>query len=772
MQRTQDVRSRAGDEELRRVVEGFMASSERYQFVVGPPRSGKSTRLPLILAALSQKRVISVQPDDWVARYHAEWVRSSEATATYGGERPSVGCYADDDEFPSDFVPGYDVSYVSYRWLYRLVVGINTPEPSTGLDNEHTRAKAAERARELLSRRSRYEGRIGYVILDEVHAQSVTQELGYLAVNATGLGVVQAPIGFSDGTKVVAATAYPENNAFFNYFALPDDQVVRQTFAIVRGLAPAGGNTIRQEFVAEGPSELPEYHKMAVQKAREILHANRDARILLLMDTPHSPRNLARQAALPAIDLETEAGRSQMSQVRKGRVVLATPSFASRIPVDGITDVICPPTQSLPMFHEKLHRQVQADVYLTTWEFEWAKNHLDRACERPTIHYVFRQSELSKMGPVCGARWASLGDFVDIFLGLIRLCPKNAMPNAVPHVMRIRTPVVRGEAALTQLTRTPILVIPAPRPPSRPPPYYQLHYWLVSQTTLKLVDRCSLERRAALFLGELEQVLVDKGVGARNQRFATMVAAAMVAFDESPILRRRGPHKPGEDAAEGFGDLRGLFHLGLQKDLTSDPWINAVVWMDLKRRAAAARSEVAAFALKHHRSKTVFVDAVPLRAAEPRLRLLARVLGLDGPSQDALCDGSFLEEVERFQKTLQPASQVIVEYIWAAYFGAYKYNLAYVEMETVDGRPTPKMIDISSNTRTDYAWKHLVVDLYEQWEVARRHKKPGFYVTGSVLMGHARLRSLTVVPYCILTELLVDTEGSEGVWSLDKYLAL
>ncbi|RWA03373.1 hypothetical protein EKO27_g11732, partial [Xylaria grammica] len=236
MQRTQDVRSRAGDEELRKVVEGFMASSERYQFLVGPPRSGKSTRLPLILAALSQKRVISVQPDDWVARYHAEWVRSSEGTATYGGERPSVGCYADDDGFPPDFFPGYDVSYVSYRWLYRLVVGINTPEPSTGLDDEHTSAKAAERAQELLSRRSRYEGQIGYVILDEVHAQSVTQELGYLAVHATGLSVVQAPIGFSDRTKVVVATAYLENNAFFNYFALPDDQVVRQTFAIARGL--------------------------------------------------------------------------------------------------------------------------------------------------------------------------------------------------------------------------------------------------------------------------------------------------------------------------------------------------------------------------------------------------------------------------------------------------------------------------------------------------------------------------------------------------------
>ncbi|KAI0415227.1 hypothetical protein F5X98DRAFT_389213 [Xylaria grammica] len=772
MQRFQDVGSRTGDEELRRAVEGCMASSGRHQFVVGPPRSGKSTRLPLILAALSRKRIISVQPDDWVARYHAEWVQSSERTATYGGERPSVGCYADDADFPSDFVPEYDVNYVSYRWLYRMVVGINAPESGAGPDDEHTEAKVAEKEKELHYRRDRYEGLIGYVILDEVHAQSVTQELGYLAIHAAGLGVVQAPLGFFDRTKVIVTTAYPQNHTFFNYFALPESEIERQTFAITRGLAPAGGNVIREVFVAEGTSMFPEYHNMAVRKAREILRVDRGALILLLMDTPYSSRNFARQAALPIVDLETEAGRSQMSRVRKGQVILATPSFASRIPIDGITDVICPSTQILPVVHKKLHRQVLTDVYLTKWELEWAKNHLDRTCKSPTIHYAFQQSESSKMVPASGARWAVVGDFVDVLLGLIRLCPKNAMPNAVPHVMRLRTPVIKGEAALAQLTREPMMVVPAPRPAYSPPPYYQLLDGRRARTTLRLADRCGLDGRQALFLGRLEQLLINGHVGARNQRFATLVAVAMVVFDESPILRRHTPAKPSESGMGEFGDLLGLFHLGLQRDFTSDSWINAVVWMDLKRRAAATRSDVAAFALEHRRSNTVFVDAVPLRAAESRLRLLANVLGLDGPSQDVLCDGSFLVEVEQVQKGLRPASQGSIEYIWAAYFGAYKYNLAYVEMETVGDKPTLKMIDVSSNTKTDYIWKHLMIDLFEQWEMARSNKQPGFYVTGSILMDYGRLRSLTIMPHYIVYEILHDSKDDKGVWSLHKHLAL
>ncbi|KAI0532482.1 hypothetical protein GGR58DRAFT_179331 [Xylaria digitata] len=93
------------DVQLLQVAQQCVSSSEKHLFVVGPSRSGKSTRLPMILAAVSGKRIISVQPDDWVARYHAEWVLNSATAGTFDGKRLSVGYCTDRNDMPTDFIP-------------------------------------------------------------------------------------------------------------------------------------------------------------------------------------------------------------------------------------------------------------------------------------------------------------------------------------------------------------------------------------------------------------------------------------------------------------------------------------------------------------------------------------------------------------------------------------------------------------------------------------------------------------------------------------------
>ncbi|KAI0532481.1 hypothetical protein GGR58DRAFT_490186 [Xylaria digitata] len=373
--------------------------------------------------------------------------------------------------------------------------------------------------------------------------------------------------------KVILTTAYPENHSFSNYFDLLKDEIEKRTFTIPDTL-PICGNEIQGQYLSKG-DELREYHTSAIKKAREILKANEHARILLFMDTTHSNRNIARQVNLEILDLETESDRSKTAAREYGRLILATPSFASRIPIEGMTDVICPPTQTLPVVDEYIHREVFKPCYLAKWELALAKNHLDRTCDNPTIHYMFQRSDCSLTA--YGARWFHYGDFIDILLGLIRLCPEHAMHNSTP--MRFGIPLARGQRAFTQLMAYLETVIRGPARRQELVPYYLLTSAHRIWPMPKLWDCCGLDRRQAFFLGQLENLNIRWKVKATNQRFVNMVAVAMVVFGENPILRWPSPPQRGQSMVGVFETFQDIFHLGLYHDFTSDAWINAVVWI-------------------------------------------------------------------------------------------------------------------------------------------------------------------------------------------------
>ncbi|KAI1275393.1 hypothetical protein F5Y07DRAFT_409253 [Xylaria sp. FL0933] len=765
--------SLSGDSELAQVARKCLDSPKRHLFVVGPPRSGKSTRLPIILAALSGKKVISVQPDNRAARYHAEWIQGSIAASVSYGIRLRVGYYSDDTDMSTEFVPDYAVSFVSYKWLCRMVASINSKALNTGLDNEYTRSKAAKEDEALKEKRKQYGDLIGCIVLDELHAQSVAQELGYLAIHAATSGLAQPPVGISEKTKLIVTTAYPENNTFMKRFALSAEQIRQQTISISTGLAPSASHVMIQElFIAEDDQTPSDYHTRACRRARAILENDRDARVLLFMDTTCSSRNIARsgQAVFPqhieVIDLEDDFYLSRMHSYQSGQmVILATPSFASRIPIEGITDVICPPTQLLPALHKKIHREVLAISDLTRWELAWAKNHLDSRCKIPTIHYMFRNSLYSKLSEFSGARFRA-GDFIDILLGAIRLCPQYALGAQTP--VRFKIPLQTAEEALYQLTLIPETVSPAPSKTKSPAPYYQISPTNRTESMLKLMDRSGLDRKQAFFLGHLDQQMADCELGATYQRFVSIVGVCMVVFAEVPILTRIYAPSSGGRAAEWFRSHGDLLYLGEYRDFTCDSWVNAVVWMNIKQQADATNVAICKISLAKYNSLETAVDEVAVQAAEPKLRFLARMIGLNEESQDELCNGSFLSEVEKFNCAKNKRYQEAIEVLWDSYLDAYRFNLAYVQIE----KDSVKITDISSGLRMDYQWENLAIDLFGQARIAEKNGRDGFYVTASSLID-LRLRNLTVMPLGIVRKITEkDNDGYPGAWDLHTHLKL
>ncbi|KAI0444837.1 hypothetical protein F4803DRAFT_217387 [Xylaria telfairii] len=760
--------SPSGEEELRQVAQSCLDSLDQHLFVVGPARSGKSTRLPILLAALSGKKVICVQPDDRVAQHHVDWIQSNEVHKCADKE-VTVGYHKDEEEMKSAFFPRLDVTYVSTRWLYRMVLGASFNESQRFTSQQSKMIQRRGYMNSMKHGRRFFGDAIGYVILDEVHGQSVAQELGYIAINAAASGLVEAPLGVSQKTKVICTTAYPENYTFLDMFQLSEEEIENRLIKINTGLAPALGNEVQEQFIPEEMNVLGDYHVAAVKKAKMILKDNKEARILLFMDSVHSTRNIARQDRslsnlVTVLDLETENGWNIISEHKKGPlVVLATPSFTSRIPVEGVTDVICPLALIFPDVSEKTHKEIFLPIYLNKWDLTWARSHLDPASKTSTMHYMFKRSDHSELGDLSGARFRA-GDFIDILLGTIRICRGHVLSARSP--MRFPIPLVTAERAFRHLTVVPRMISAEGYGNTS-----RVTEWIMSPNDrsvvmAKLMDCGGFDRRHAFFLGHLTQEMAkDAAINATQQRFFTTVAVAMVVFDENPILRYAS--RPGPETKSTKIAIRHLyeqFHLGRYKQVISDSWINAVTWMDIKRRAVSSGSEITRSA-REHKSKLLVIDKVPLEAAESKLRFLARMINLDERSQQALCDGSFLNEVEEFNERHSYTSAVPI--LWESYLYAFQFHLAYVTLE----EGSLKMLDMSTDVVIHCDWKRLVVDLFEEAKMVADQELPGFYVTYTTRT-YFGCKSVTVIPTGLVCNILDGTKNDKAPPSLRAHLDL
>ncbi|KAI1740378.1 hypothetical protein F4680DRAFT_465786 [Xylaria scruposa] len=772
-----DNTSISGEEELTQVAQRCLDSPETRLFVVGPPRSGKSTRLPVLLAALSDKKVICVQPDDRIAECHAKWIQSN-GVDTIAGKKIVVGYHKDEEDMNFNFLPRPNVTYVSSRWLYRMVVGIRFNESRPFASATSMTSQRGAHESRVHSFRMIIGKKVGCVILDEVHAQSIIQELGYMAIHAATSGLVDAPMGIFKETKVICMTAYPENDTFLGYFGLSEKEIEKRVIKIDTGLAPAPKTEILIErFLADDGKESPEYHTRAVHRAQDILRSNKEARILLFMDTIYTKRNIARQnPRLPkmarVLDLETENGWNEISSCSQGPiVVLVTATFSSRIPVEGITDVICNFSQFLPSLSRKLYREIILELYLSKCELAWAKNHLDRTLKNSTIHYMFKSSVYSRLKDKYGARFLA-GDLVDITLGVVRLCREHSFGNRFGNrsPTRFGMPLLTMERAFRQLTVAPSTLTQSLE--NRDSGEWIMASQSRSELMVKLMDRCGLDRRHAFFLGYLEEYISKTHRDGGERPLLTMIAVAMVVFDDSPIIRIKGRPGPGNvKMASEFHHLQHLFLLGGRMEATSDSWVNAVLWLDIKRHAVAAGSDITKYAQEHYKSRQFLVDQVPLEAAEARLRFLTRMTGLDERYQNSLCDGSFLDEIEKFQKASVDVREKAIYVLWESYLFAFQFTLVYVMVE----KDSVKIIDICTSVEVDYDWHYPVVDLFEQAEFVASKKgskdKKGFYATWAIRTQYG-YRSLTIIPKDILCTIIEDHDTAKGSFSLQTHLTL
>ncbi|KAI0803533.1 hypothetical protein GGR55DRAFT_386956 [Xylaria sp. FL0064] len=249
-----------------------------------------------------------------------------------------------------------------------------------------------------------------------------------------------------------------------------------------------------------------------------------------------------------------------------------------------------------------------------------------------------------------------------------------------------------------------------------------------------------------------------------------MVTVAMVVFGECPILLRRAePRSAREDNfPRVFESLRQCFHLGRGEDYASDAWTNAVVWMDLKRRATAENAKLETVAQQQFRFfKPKSIIKPSLVAVESKLRLLAGMVGLDEASQDSLCNGSFLLEVQRFCTCHEQRDNNTIETIWNAYLYAYRFNLVFVQRN----EDVLKITDVSSGCKMDYVWSYLAIDLFDQARLAEDTGEEGFYATASILMGRG-LRDMTALPVYIVSSITDSDGAARGAWDLRKYLKL
>ncbi|KAI1374320.1 hypothetical protein F4677DRAFT_461588 [Hypoxylon crocopeplum] len=117
------------DAALQEVVDKIVKSEKRFLFIVGASRYGKSTRLPALIAKSTGDlgSVICVQADGDVARCHARYA----ALLCASQDAVRIGFCEDSQDIPTVFPsPDHDVTYVSYRWLYRLVLEAKTRRPS------------------------------------------------------------------------------------------------------------------------------------------------------------------------------------------------------------------------------------------------------------------------------------------------------------------------------------------------------------------------------------------------------------------------------------------------------------------------------------------------------------------------------------------------------------------------------------------------------------------------------------------------------------------
>ncbi|KAI1445108.1 hypothetical protein F5Y02DRAFT_427281 [Annulohypoxylon stygium] len=536
--------------EVVKVATRCLDSKEKVSFVVALPTYGISTQLPMTIANMSEKGVICVQPNAEVARRHANYmsIQSDDVQKTES--------YLDSEfkEFPRQ---RFHVAYVSYRWLWRMIAfeGI-----SRGIEVE-----------------------VRAIVLDEVHGRTTDQEIAHVAVRAVLEGKLERPRWWTEETKIICASAYPQADPFSGLFGLSDQQIRDQTVTIEPGKDyqrkqdEVRSQYLKDDLLCETPAA---YHEAAKDIVASILRERSGAKILVVaLGGSRTGSRVVREMTVGGGARVLDLSRHDLEQINEktsdGRVIVMETDYTARARVEGVTDVVCPPFRIIEQYDRASRKVLSTCAKLRQWEVDFLRNHLDSRSNLRMIHHVFtRTTELAPNGgPLCFR-----GDCLDYMLGVIKLlgtreARQGRLPMTIPQyrdageLLRLNCDVLQlepwdGGDGLNSEIRTDDR----------------------TELLLEFLDELGLDCRAASFLSYVWSRTANASEGGFDGVKAADIRTLglmMVAFKDNPILY---PIDPSEKA-----DPRSLgLEIAMFKFFYSDAMVNAAFWAKWRKEGLDA----------------------------------------------------------------------------------------------------------------------------------------------------------------------------------------
>ncbi|KAI1418292.1 hypothetical protein F5Y13DRAFT_151045 [Hypoxylon sp. FL1857] len=391
---------------------------------------------------------------------------------------------------------------------------------------------------------------------------------------------------------------------------------------------------------------------------------------------------------------------------------MTTLNYTSRIPVKGITDIICPHSRRGNKYSNDLCKDIATSVLLSQWEVDFVKSHLDPKCESGRIHYVFPEFIKKDMPESSGLCFLDT-DCVELWLGLARLTGLNEIVQEETPI-RIFLSRIKSHKALHQLQHGLSLL----------KPHYMsrclvMKYDERSQVIFMLMDRARLDCRAAVFLGDLADRLSQSPYPAEQRDIALLLGVMIVVFDNHPILRRRNIEKP---APLTNLDLEGSC---LGEGLTSDAWNNIAYWL----RHVGTSENGSVESLPSLARKNWAVERSVFVTALARVKRLADHFQINRSWLTKVLHSSFLSQVQFMVRN----DSILHDYEYnpiSRYLDAYRYNLIY--FTTIEAVDTPLYgTHVSSKQRVLVDLRYLTVDVQAEAERVKAEGCKGFYACAS-----------------------------------------
>ncbi|RYP73033.1 hypothetical protein DL771_003901 [Monosporascus sp. 5C6A] len=592
--------------------------------LTGPPSSGKSIAFPVALAREKSTFVICVQISERTARSSA--AHASSTAAAGGG--PSIACLGDREAI-SGTRPAYALTYTS--------AGDPTDIPTDYF---------APPGRWLL-----------FFVLDDVHVQTMGQELGYLALYrvrraAQDNGCRNLPL------KVVLATSYPHPDTLRGRFGIKDPAWAASATVSLRapsGDDAPGADDARFSYLRHriekwaSPAMFVACCKL---KIAEILAEDPAARILLFIVSSDQAGQITADLPEGLRGKSVTADGTDFSKL-EGRpgpaLIIRAPDFAAAAPLRRIGHIICTQSVRARIFDNDHGQEVEKPVLLSRDELQFMRDR--SSASRPRVHHMFSEEVVRDAEEGGGALFMD-GDCLEYWLRALRRTEWALLR------LRVLGLIKWGDGPIP--TREPLLTEKG-------------------AGTLEAADKFGLNIRVAAFLAgaALEAVKrsAEAAEGASEAESGDVLLLSIVMAAATPgIVHRAAGGGPGldDDVLAELG-IRGLVEMGEGRWYGGDHWVDAAYWLSAIRKGADA---------PHLRGslKSASVNARRFDSVSSKIRAMCQHYGADYQSFLRKRD-DLVSDIRKFDA--QGEVILAVETMFFRWMEAFRYGLIYVAADDV-----------------------------------------------------------------------------------------